>query len=56
MHINERLLKEAQSLLLHTGWSVADIANSLGFEYASYFNNFFKKHAGITPLAFRKTL
>ncbi|MFT3934264.1 MAG: helix-turn-helix domain-containing protein [Chitinophagaceae bacterium] len=56
MHINDRLLKEAKSLLAHTGWAVADIAYSLGFEYASYFNNFFKKHTGVTPLAFRKTL
>ncbi|MFT3703535.1 MAG: helix-turn-helix transcriptional regulator [Agriterribacter sp.] len=55
-HINERLLKEARSLLAHTNWSVADIAYSLGFEYASYFNNFFKKQSGITPLAFRKIL
>lgn len=55
-HINERLLKEARSLLAHTTWSVADIAYSLGFEYASYFNNFFKKQSGTTPLAFRKTL
>ncbi|WP_031527531.1 helix-turn-helix domain-containing protein [Dyadobacter crusticola] len=55
-HINERLLTEAKSLLQYTEWSVADIAFSLGFEYASYFNNFFKKHSGITPLVFRKTL
>ncbi|GGB94784.1 helix-turn-helix domain-containing protein [Dyadobacter sediminis] len=56
MHINERLLAEAKSLLIYTEWSVGDIAFSLGFEYASYFNNFFKKHSGITPLAFRKSL
>jgi AraC family transcriptional regulator, transcriptional activator of pobA len=55
-HINERILGEAKSLLTHTDWSVADIAFALGFEYASYFNNFFKKHTGITPLTFRKTL
>lgn len=55
-HINERMMIEAKSLLMHTAWSVAEIANSLGFEYASYFNNFFKKLAGITPLAFRKML
>ena len=55
-HINERVLAEAKSLLLHTDWSVADIAFSLGFEYASYFNNFFKKHSSVTPLAFRKSL
>ena len=56
MHINDRLLAEAKSLLLHTEWSVGEIAFSLGFEYASYFNNFFKKHSGITPLTFRKSL
>ena len=55
-HINERVLAEAKSLLIHTTWSVAEIAASLGFEYASYFNNFFKKHSGTTPLAFRKIL
>jgi len=52
-HINERILAEAKSLLKHTDMSVADIAYSLGFEYASYFNNFFRKHAGITPLKAR---
>jgi AraC family transcriptional activator of pobA len=55
-HINERILAEARSLLTHTNWGVAEIAFSLGFDYASYFNNFFKKHAGITPLAYRKML
>lgn len=54
-HINERLLTEAKSLLTHTDWSMAEIADSLGFDYASYFNRFFKKHAGLTPLAFKKT-
>lgn len=54
--INERLMNESKALLMHTSWSVADIAYSLGFEYPSYFNIFFKKHTGITPLAFRKTL
>ncbi|AYL97632.1 helix-turn-helix domain-containing protein [Mucilaginibacter celer] len=55
-HINDRILAEARSLLTHTDWTIADIAGSLGFDYASYFNNFFKKHTGHTPLALRKTL
>jgi AraC-like DNA-binding protein len=55
-HINERILNEARSLLTHTSWSVAEIAFSLGFDYASYFNNFFKKHTGLTPMALRKPL
>jgi len=52
-HINEKIISEAKSLLVHTDWSVADIAFSLGFEYASYFNNFFKKHTGFTPSSLR---
>ncbi|QJD95553.1 AraC family transcriptional regulator [Mucilaginibacter robiniae] len=55
-HINERILTEAKSLLMHTKWSVAEIAYSLGFEYASYFNSFFKKHTSSTPMAFRRAL
>ncbi|WP_375434949.1 helix-turn-helix domain-containing protein [uncultured Hymenobacter sp.] len=52
-HIAERFISEAKYLLQHTGSSVGDIADSLGFEYATYFNNFFKKHTGKAPLAFR---
>lgn len=55
-HINARILSEAKSLLTHTDWSIAEIASSLGFDYASYFNNFFKKHTGVTPMTLRKTL
>lgn len=53
-HIADRIISEAKALLLHTDWSVGDIAYSLGFEYPTYFNNFFKKHTGSTPLACRK--
>jgi AraC family transcriptional activator of pobA len=54
-HINERLVTEAQLLLAHTDWGVGEIAYSLGFEYPTYFNNFFKKHTGTTPLTFRRS-
>ncbi|WP_170170233.1 helix-turn-helix domain-containing protein [Hymenobacter perfusus] len=53
-HIAERLVGEAKVLLHHTDWSIGDIANSLNFEYATYFTNFFKKHTGRTPLAYRQ--
>lgn len=52
-HIKERIISEGKSLLKHTDWNIAEIAFSLGFEYASYFNNFFKKHAGFTPTGIR---
>lgn len=47
--ITERIIHEAKALLLHTNWSVADIAYALGFEYSTYFNNFFKKKTGQIP-------
>jgi len=54
VHIAERIAAEAKALLQHTSWSVADIAYSLGFEYPSYFNNYFKRVAGLAPNVYRK--
>lgn len=54
VHISERVVFEARALLQHTDWSVASIAFSLGFEYPTYFNNFFRKHTGVTPLSLRR--
>ena len=53
-HIAARITAEAQALLQHTDWSVADIAYALGFEYPTYFNNYFKRITGTTPNFFRK--
>ncbi len=53
VHIAERILGEAKALLQHTDWNISDIAYALGFEYPSYFNNFFKKHTGTNPRNFR---
>lgn len=47
--IADRMLKEAQALLQHTDWSIAQIAAGLGFEEPAYFSNFFKKYAGTAP-------
>jgi len=54
-HITERILTEAKALLQHTDWSISEIAYSLGFDYPTYFNNFFKKVTGTNPTAFRLT-
>ncbi|MVM31253.1 helix-turn-helix domain-containing protein [Spirosoma sp. HMF4905] len=48
-HISARITKEAQALLKHTDWNIAEIAYSLGFEYPTYFNLFFKKQTRLTP-------
>lgn len=53
VHISERVITEAKALLQHTDWSIADIAYALGFEYTTYFNNFFKKMTGTIPKALR---
>ena len=51
--ISERLVSEAKSLLQHTDWNIAEIAFALGFEYPTYFNNFFKKMTRLNPRSFR---
>ena len=52
-HITERIVSEAKALLQHTAWNIADIAYALGFEYTTYFNNFFKKLTGTNPKMLR---
>jgi AraC family transcriptional regulator, transcriptional activator of pobA len=52
--INEHIILEAKRLLLATPNQVKDIAGHLGYEDASYFIRFFKKHTGHSPEAFRK--
>ncbi|MES2852622.1 AraC family transcriptional regulator [Flavobacterium sp. ZE23DGlu08] len=49
----ERITAEAITLLRHTDWSISDIAYTLGFEYANYFSNFFKKTTGNIPKFYR---
>ena len=51
--INGRIVEEAKILLKQTQWNVSEIAFSLGFDEISHFSNFFKKHAGFSPLKFR---
>jgi AraC family transcriptional activator of pobA len=52
-HISERIASEAKALLLHTNWNVADVGYALGFDYPTYFNNFFKKITGTNPTSLR---
>ncbi len=53
-HISEKMIFETKSLLLHTDWTIAEIAYSLGYEHVTYFNNFFKKQTVQKPSDFRK--
>lgn len=52
-HIAERITGEAKALLQHTDWNISEIAYALGFEYPTYFNNFFKKRTGAVPKSIR---
>ncbi|WP_313790125.1 helix-turn-helix domain-containing protein [Flagellimonas olearia] len=52
-HISDRITLEAKSILQHTDWNISEVAYALGFEYPTYFNNFFKKHTGATPTSLR---
>jgi AraC-like DNA-binding protein len=52
-HISERIISEAKALLQHTDWNIADVGYALGFEYPTYFNNFFKRMTGTNPKTLR---
>ena len=47
-------MKKAESLLSDTALPVREVAAACGFENEYYFSNFFKKHKGLSPGAFRK--
>ncbi len=51
--ITARIIQEANALLRHTDWNIAEIAYGLGFEEPAYFTNYFKKQTGVTPNALR---
>lgn len=55
-HITERIIAEAKALLQHTDWNISEVAYALGFEYPTYFNNFFKKHTGTNPKSLREVM
>lgn len=54
--IHERVLLEAKRLLYHSHLSIKEIAIQLNFEDPSYFNRFFRTHAGSTPEQFRNSI
>lgn len=53
-HIQQELMREAQRLLYQSSLTVKEIAGTLGFEDAGYFNRLFHKVVGISPGRFRK--
>jgi AraC-like DNA-binding protein len=53
-YIQNRRIEEAKRLLRYTSLPVADIAEKLNFDTASYFVRAFSKAEGVTPLQFRQ--
>lgn len=51
--VHQNLIGEAQKYLLHTSYSISEIAFLLKFEYPNYFAKLFKKHVGVSPNEFR---
>ena len=51
--INNAILLDAKAQLRTCDAPVKDIALSLGFNNAAFFNKFFKRHVGMTPQTFR---
>ncbi|PHN05742.1 helix-turn-helix domain-containing protein [Flavilitoribacter nigricans] len=52
--ISDRIIGEAKAILQHTTWNISEVAFALGFDYPTYFNNFFKRHTGSSPSTFRQ--
>jgi AraC family transcriptional regulator, transcriptional activator of pobA len=50
----QQLVVEAKKRLLHTRLSAKQIGEELGFGDDAYFNRFFKRQVGLTPLAYRR--
>ena len=54
--ISERIILEAKRLLKFTSLQISEIAFRLGFEDASYFVKYFKRHIGSVPKNYRNTI
>lgn len=52
--IDEMIIMEAKTYLIHTDLTVSEIAYKLEFADPSHFSRFFKKQCNQTPLEFRK--
>lgn len=51
--IHKKKVLEAKRLLSHTSRSIKEVAYELGFEQATYFTKYFKKHTSLTPKEFQ---
>jgi len=52
--IGERICLEGQRLLRFSDQNMNEISDTLGFIEPSHFSKFFKKHTGLSPIAYRR--
>lgn len=53
-YLHEYRLEQAKLLLVTTEWSVAQIAERVGFRHTPYFSSCFKRRVGVPPLRYRR--
>ncbi|MFF5380599.1 helix-turn-helix transcriptional regulator [Pedobacter suwonensis] len=52
--IKDRIMREAEVLLLHSDYTIDEIAEILGFEQTTSFNTSFKRHKGMSVFQFSR--
>lgn len=52
--IAEKTISQARSMLQNSSLSIKEITYRLGFSETAHFSNYFKKHAGLTPVQYRR--
>ena len=52
-YLSQRRLEYAKNLLTRDDWTIADIAEEVGFASLSSFYSFFRKHTKMTPKKYR---
>ncbi len=52
--ITESVMQDCYELLKNSDMTVKEISNSLGFPNSSFFGQYFREEAGMTPMAYRK--
>lgn len=55
-YINGLRLERAKNMLLNSNYSIAEIAESSGFNDRYYFSRVFKNELGVTPTEYRNTI
>jgi AraC-like DNA-binding protein len=56
VYIDSRIILEAKRLLSYSNLSAKEIGYELGFDEATNFNKYFRKHTTLTPVQFRDSI